>query len=215
VSERTETVKRPEPTVESVKSEGMTWLNIEQPTQAEMDYLAKNYGFNSYDLEDCLSKRQQSKLDIYKDYLFFIFQFSVWDTKLRISKSSKVSVFVGKDYLITVHYGQLKPLTSLFRDCREKEELRREVMNNGAGYLLYQILDRVVDAYFPILNSVLAWMDETEDAVFDENREVGQEVAALRRDIITQRRIVHSFKDTCIELEKHINRFSKIDLTVQ
>src|SRR3990170_6358621 len=201
--------------VESFTWGGLTWLNIERPTQKEMDYLAQHYPFNTYDLEDCLSKRQQSKLDVYQDYLFYIFQFSVWDKATKISKSDKVSVFVGKDYLITLHDGQLKPLVNLFRDCQANEETRQESLKNGSGHLLYNILDRVIDYYFPILNSILAWVDELEDAVFDENIDTGQEVAALRRDIITQRRILHSVRTASIDLEKQIGRFSKVDLSVQ
>ncbi|OGO22577.1 MAG: hypothetical protein A2Z28_04155 [Chloroflexi bacterium RBG_16_51_9] len=201
--------------VESFTWGGLTWLNIERPTQKEMDYLAQHYPFNTYDLEDCLSKRQQSKLDVYQDYLFYIFQFSVWDKATKISKSDKVSVFVGKDYLITLHDGQLKPLVNLFRECQSNEKARQESLKNGSGHLLYNILDRVIDYYFPILNSILAWVDELEDAVFDENIDTGQEVAALRRDIITQRRILHSVRTASLDLEKQIGRFSKVDLSVQ
>ena len=203
------------PSTESFTWGGLTWLNIERPTQKEMDYLAQHYPFNAYDLEDCLSKRQQSKLDVYGDYLFYIFQFSVWDTVTKVSKSDKVSVFVGKDYLITLHDGQLKPLVNLFRECQINEEVRQESLKNGSGHLLYNILDRVIDYYFPIMSSILAWMDELEDAVFDENIDTGLEVAALRRDIITQRRILHSVRTASLELEKQINKFSKVDLSVQ
>ncbi len=76
----TENKKEQSPGMESVTWGGLTWLNIERPTQREMDYLAQHYSFNSFDLEDCLSRRQQSKLDVYKDYLFCIWQFSVWDS---------------------------------------------------------------------------------------------------------------------------------------
>jgi len=201
--------------VESFTWNGLTWLSIERPTQREMDYLAQHYPFNSYDLEDCLSRRQQSKLDVYKDYLFFIFQFSVWDRATRVSRSDKVSVFVGSDYIITIHDGQLKPLVSLFADCRTNEQARQENLSKGSGYLLYQILDRVIDYYFPILSSILTWLDDVEDAVFDETVDTGQEVAALRRDIITQRRILRSFRVASTDLEKQIGRFSKVDLSVQ
>src|SRR3972149_9848865 len=124
--------------VESFTWGGLTWLNIERPTQKEMDYLAQHYPFNTYDLEDCLSKRQQSKLDVYGDYLFYIFQFSVWDKATKVSKSDKVSVFVGKDYLITLHDGQLKPLVNLFTDCRTNEQARQENLSKGTGYMMWK-----------------------------------------------------------------------------
>ncbi len=211
----TEKLKVQSPRMESVSWDDLTWLNIEQPTQQEIDYLAQHYPFNAFDLEDCLSRRQQSKLDVYQGYLFFIFQFSVWDSVTKVSKSDRVSVFVGDNYLITVHDGQLRPLVKLFQDCQTNEEMRQASLKNGSGYLLYNILDRVIDYYFPILYSIVAWVDELEDAVFDENIDTGQEVASLRRDIITQRRILHSVRTASLELEKQIKRFSKVDLSVQ
>ncbi len=201
--------------IESVTWGDLTWTNIVSPSEKEIGYLADNYHFHPMDLEDCLSRRQRPKLDIYKDYLFFIFQFSVWNKVTRVSKHDQVSVFIGDKYLITVHNGQLKTLVKLFRECQIDEEARREYFSYGSGYLIYHILDRTIDAYFPILNSILAWVDDIEDTVFDENVSAVKELAALRRDIVTQRRILHAAQPVYIELEKRIHSFTKKDLTVQ
>ncbi len=201
--------------MESVTWGDLTWINIVRPTEREMKYLADNYPFHPMDLEDCLSRRQQPKLDVYEGYLFFIFHFSVWDRASRVSRPDQVSVFIGDKYLITIHDGLLKTLVALFRQCQTDEETRRENLSHGSGYLLYRILDRVTDAYFPVLNSILAWVDDVEDAVFDENVSAVRELAVLRRDIITQRRIFHSIRPVYAVLENKIKRFCKIDITVQ
>ena len=201
--------------IESVEWNGLTWVNIEQPTKREIDYLAKNYSFHPMDLDDCLSERQRPKVDVYKDYIFLIFHFSIWNRATRISRHDQVSVFVGEKYLITVHDGQLKTLVGLFRQCQTDEGARQQNLGNGSGYLLYRILDRTVDAYFPILDKVLAWMNDVEDIVFDERVSAAQELSVLRRDIITQRRILNSLRAVTNETETKIKRFTKIDLTVQ
>jgi len=201
--------------VESVEWNGLTWINIEKPTKREIDYLAKNYSFHPMDLDDCLSERQRPKVDVYKDYIFLIFHFSIWNRATRISRHDQVSVFVGEKYLITVHDGQLKTLVGLFRQCQTDEGARQQNLGNGSGYLLYRILDRTVDAYFPILDKVLAWMNDVEDIVFDERVSAAQELSVLRRDIITQRRILNSLRAVTNETETKIKRFTKIDLTVQ
>jgi len=201
--------------IESVEWNGLTWINIEKPTKREIDYLAKNYSFHPMDLDDCLSERQRPKVDVYKDYIFLIFHFSIWNRATRISRHDQVSVFVGEKYLITVHDGQLKTLVGLFRQCQTDEGARQQNLDNGSGYLLYRILDRTVDAYFPILDKVLAWMDDVEDIVFDERVSAAQELSVLRRDIITQRRILNSLRAVTNETETKIKRFTKIDLTVQ
>src|SRR3990172_77246 len=143
----TENKKEQAPSTESVTLGSLSWLNIEQPTKREIDYLAQHYSFNPFDLEDSLTRRQQSKLDVYKDYLFFIFQFSVWDRATRVSKSDRVSIFIGNGYLITLHDGQLKALENLFHDCQTNEEMRQENMNSGSGYLLCHILHMMIDYY--------------------------------------------------------------------
>jgi len=201
--------------IESVEWNGLTWVSIEKPTEQEIQYLAKNYSFHPMDLDDCLSERQRPKVDVYKDYIFLIFHFSIWNRATRISRHDQVSVFVGEKYLITVHDGQLKTLVGLFRQCQTDEGARQQNLGNGSGYLLYRILDRTVDAYFPILDKVLAWMNDVEDIVFDERVSAAQELSVLRRDIITQRRILNSLRAVTNETETKIKRFTKIDLTVQ
>ncbi len=202
-------------TPESVTWGDVTWVNIEQPTKAKLDYLAQHYPFHPLDLEDCLSVRQQPKLDEYPDYLFLVFHFSVWDKETRVSRYDQVSVFVGDKYLVTVHSGRLKPLASLFQQCRTDEGTRQQYFSYGSGYLLYRILDMTVEAYFPILNSILSWINDVEDAVYDENIPLAQEIATLRRDIVTQRRIIYSLRGVTAESERKIRRFSKLDVAVQ
>jgi magnesium transporter len=200
--------------LESITWGDLTWINITKPTQREMDYLSKNFPFHPLDLDDCLSRKQRPKLDEYKDYLFFIFHFSVYNRATRVSTHDQVSVFIGDKYLITVHNGQLKTLVELFRECQTDEEARRENLGNGSGGLLYRLLDRTIDAYFPILDKILSLIEDTEDAVFDENVEAAQEVATLRRDIITQRRIMFPVRTVLAELEHKLKRFTKTDITV-
>ncbi|MBI2836068.1 MAG: magnesium transporter CorA family protein [Chloroflexi bacterium] len=200
--------------MESITWGALTWVNIEHPTKRETDYLARNYPFHPYDLDDCLSRLQRPKIDEYKDYLFFIFHFPVYNKVTRVSTHSQLSVFVGNGYLITLHTGELKALVSLFRECRENEEARAANFAFGSGYLLYKIMDRAVDSYFPVLDKILSLMEDVEDAVFDERVESAHEVAILRRDVITQRRIVFPMRTTLAELETKLKRFTTTDMSV-
>ncbi len=61
--------------LESLASNGLTWIDIERPTEREVDYLAQNYPFHPLDLDDCLSRIQRPKIDEYKKYLFLVFHF--------------------------------------------------------------------------------------------------------------------------------------------
>jgi len=200
--------------IESFTWGGLNWVNIERPTKREIEYLAQNYHFHPLDLDDCLSHIQRPKIDEYKDYLFLVLHFQVFNETTRVSKHTQVSVFVGEEYLILLHTGELKLLNTLFKDCQSNEESRQEYFGHGSGYLLYHILDILVDAYFPVLDKIMNWVENIEDSVFDENIESARELSLLRRDIITQRRIAIPMRTITGDLGNKIQRFTKIDMTV-
>jgi len=200
--------------VESITWGDLTWVNVEPPTQREIDYLAENYHFHPLDLDDCLSRKQLPKVDEYPEYLFAIFHLPVFDKVTRVSTKRQWSAFVGDKFLVTLHTGDLRTLSALFRDCQTNEESRQEYFSHGSGYLLYRILDRSIDSYFPVLDKILSLMEDMEDNVFDVDVETAKELSILRRDIIAQRRVMFPIRTLFLALERRLKRFTKIDLTV-
>jgi magnesium transporter len=210
-----EEITREEPLhIESVTWGDLTWVNVVPPTPREIEYLRQNYPFHPLDLDDCLSRKQIPKVDAYPEYLFAIFHMPVFDKKTRVASKRQWAAFVGEKYLITLHTGDMKTMVALFKDCQASEETRQEYFSKGSGYLLYRIIDRSIDSYFPVLDKILNLMDELEDDVFDENKESARELSVLRRDIITQRRVMFPTRTQLAALEKRLSRFTKEDLTI-
>ena len=209
-----EETKQEKLNLEEITWGGLTWVNISPPTENETRYLAEHYHFHPLDLDDCLSRKQISKIDEYKDYLFVIFHMPVYDKVTQVSTQRQWSAFVGDKFLVTLHTGEFKTLVALFRDCQINEEARKEYLSHGSGYLLYRILDRAIDSYFPVLDKILSLTDDLEDSVFDEELEVAKEISVLRRDIITQRRVMFPTRTQLASLEKRLSRFTKADLSV-
>jgi magnesium transporter len=205
---------REQPNILSITSGGVTWIDIEDPTPEDIDFLRRHYPFHPLDLDDCLSRIQLPKIDDYEDYVFVILHFPVFRRKVRQTVANQVSVFLGKNYLITLHMKGLRPLGELFRECRASEEVRHANMTRGTGYLLYRIVDRLVDYWFPLLNKILERVDRVEDQVFDENVEAGKELAVLRRDLIAQRRLAWPMRDIAQSLVEKLQRFTAEDMTV-
>jgi magnesium transporter len=207
--------KEEEPNIESLSWGDLTWTDIAPPTEKETGYLAQNFPFHPLDLDDTLSRIQRSKIDEYKEYLFLVFHFPIYRKAERVLTSSQVSVFIGPNYLITLHNGELKPLVKLFKECRIDEESRREYLSQGSGFLLYRILDRLVDYCLPILNKVGSGIEEVEDAIFsDRKRDAIRKISRLRRDIIAFRRIIWPMRAVIGSLEPKVRRFIKKDLAV-
>ncbi len=201
--------------VESLTQSDLTWVNIERPTERETEYLAQNYPFHRLDLDDCLSRIQRPKIDEYKDYLFLVFHFPVFNKEARVTTPSQVSVFIGENYLITLHRGELKPLVKLFRECQIDEESREENFSLGSGYLLYRIIDRLIDSCLPILNKIGDNIEQVEDNVFSDSvRGAVREISVIRRDIISFRRTVWPMRAVVGSLEPKVRRFTKMDMDV-
>ncbi len=193
----------------------LTWIDIEHPTEKETEYLAQHYPFHPLDLDDCLSRIQRPKIDEYKDYLFLVLHFPVFNKEARVTTPSQVSVFIGQDYLITLHKGELKPLVKLFRECQIDEESRQEHFSKGPGYILYRIIDRLVDYCLPISNKMLENIEDVEEKIFsDRTRSQIREISILRRDIISFRRIIWPMRAVIGSLEPKARRFAKMDLAV-
>ena len=202
--------------LESLTWGDLTWVNIERPTERETEYLAQNFNFHPLDLDDCLSRIQRPKIDEYEGYLFLVLHFPVFVKEARVTTTSQVSVFIGDKYLITLHKGELKPLVKLFRECQIDEESRQENLSQGSGYLLYRIIDRLVDYCLPILSKIGDNIEHTEDNIFSSRgrpRAI-EDISLLRRDVISFRRIIWPMRAVIGSLGHKISRFTKMDLEV-
>lgn len=199
--------------VQSVRHGTLTWIDITHPGDAEIEWLRRNYNFHPLHLDDTLSKIQRPKIDDADDYTFIVLHFPVYSKLVRITTPSEVDIFVGANYLITAHSGALKPLTRLFKQCQEDQSVRAEAMGRSTGYLLYQIIDKLVDYCFPILSKINTNIEQIEDEIFEEKiRQTVQEISIVRRDIIAFRRIIKPLIPVLASLERKQRPFLNEDI---
>src|ERR671938_1422406 len=199
---------------ETITNNGLTWIDIQNPTHSKIDILGRKYFFHELNLEDCLSKRQIPKMDKYPDHIFAVLHFpSIDKEKSTTLRFSQLSIFAGMNYLVTIHQGDLKPLEEMFELCKHSEKYRAAQMGKSSGYLLHSIIDILVDDLLHILMKVIGNLDDIEDAVFDDKITVVKEISFLRREITTLRRVVAPLKRTVLEMTRDIQKFSDEDLT--
>jgi len=170
----------------------LTWTYVEKPADQDVEYLAQRFDFHPLNLDDVVSRVQRPKIDEYDDHLFIVLHFPVFDKENRVTTPSEVDIFIGEDYLVTVHKsGDLKPLAKFFKECQLDEETRKNYMGRSSSYLLYHILDRLVNYCFPILNKLIDNIDKVEDLIFTKAvPETVREMSLMRRDLISFRRVI-------------------------
>jgi magnesium transporter len=90
--------------------------------------------FLELNIEDCLSKIQIPKVDIYDNHIFVILNFSTVDKDKGLPRPTQLSMFAGHDYLVTIQQGDLKPLSEAYQLCKVDQNYRELFMGNSSGY---------------------------------------------------------------------------------
>ena len=196
--------------IETIEGNRFSWIDLQNPDRTDVEELAKKYHFNSLNIEDCMTKFELPKLDSYDDHFFVILHFPPASPKLGIVKNSQLSIFLGKDFLVTVHQGDLKPLTDLVDLCKTNSDSQRKerLFGKSSGVLLHEIIDVLVDDLLHTSRRIIANLDDMEDGVFDETKSVARSIALLRREINRLRRIANPLKRFVLEMANNVKRFS-------
>ena len=150
------------------------WIDMADPTEADWDKLKSQFDFHPLALEDAHKQGQRAKLDDYDTYLFLSVQ--AWKDQTNNALRSphtdigdpendpteEIDIFLGPNYLITIHQGSPDALAVM----RKRMEKNPEHAGRHAAYLLYILLDAVIDAYFPAMDGLDEAIDDLETEVY-------------------------------------------------
>lgn len=168
----------------------LLWIDLYDCSVSELNYVGHIFDFHPLALEDCLQESPRDKLDNYDDYYFFVFHairyFEDAQEEDEIT-SIELDVFMGPNYLVTIHPVAQSAVGKVARICLKETEL----MNRGPEYLLYKIVDNMVDDCFPIIERLGERIDELEDDIFLSRSQVTtEEILTLKRTIILLRKVL-------------------------
>lgn len=207
--------KKRDTEINEVAYNGLTWLDIIRPDEGEIHYLKERFDFHDLLLEDCLSENQRSKVDDYEDYVFLVLQFPRYKKDIGRLVSEEVDIFISKNYIVTLHEGELKPLVRFFNNVADKEEIREKYMEHGSSILLSEILRRLFDYCFPMLDKIGAQMDSIQKELFrNRSLEIVQNMSKLKMQIINYRKIVKPLRPVVLSLEKLLKRYIPEDMEI-
>lgn len=200
-----------EPRIDAISEGTLRWLNIEQPSAIDLDALAAQFDFHELDYEDVLSRRQRPKVDEYPTYLFVVLHFPFYDKAAGRLNTAELDAFLGPDFLITLPNVPLRSLNRVFHRCEADKEFRAEVLNKGAGYLFYRVINELFDYCFPILDKIGHKLDEIEDGIFEGRaKEMVRQISNAKQEIIAYRKIIKPELTTLRVLELKANKLDRL-----
>ncbi|HSP13653.1 MAG TPA: magnesium/cobalt transporter CorA [Thermoanaerobaculia bacterium] len=180
----------------SAQSGERMWVDIEDPRHEELEpLLEQRFGFHELAAEDALSANTLPKYDPFGTYDFFVFRAVDVDISRHGSQTNKLAAFLSKGFLFTVHRDPL----SAVDDVATRLPSDRRMIGNGTDFLLYNIVDQMVDAHFPLLVKIEERVDDLQDSIFrnaqphqlDELLHLKRDINVLRRHSMPQRELLN------------------------
>lgn len=190
---------------------GLAWIGLYEPTEEEFSSVAEEFGLHPLAVEDAIKAHQRPKIERYAGTLFVVLRSSRYVDETETVEFGEVHVFVGKDFVVTVRHGKASTLDRV----RRRLESMPELLRRGPEVVLYAIMDRVVDDYAPVAESLERDIDEIETEVFSGNTGVSRRIYELSREAIEFRRctepliriLSNLIEDNTYQLDPEVRRY--------
>jgi magnesium transporter len=176
------------------------WVGLVEPEPFEIDEMAQEFGLHPLAVEDARKGHQRPKIDEYDECLFVVLHTvemasDAPDAELWVGE---IDIFAGPNYILSVRHRTKKG----FIDVRTRAEREPELLAHGSGFVLYALMDSVVDRYFPVLDALGSVLEGAEDRMFDDTSSRGKMAAlyVLKRRLMTLKHSVAPLLDSVTKL---------------
>ncbi|WP_299089128.1 magnesium/cobalt transporter CorA [uncultured Metabacillus sp.] len=139
------------------------WIDFNKPTDEEIGELDRSLHFHPLAIEDCIHKLQRPKLDYYEDYCFFV----THSLNPYEVEKEEINFFLGENYIVSFHHQESKPVY----DVWERLKAAKKVSKWDQILVLYHIIDKLVDNYFPIVYQLEEALDQIENNTAEKSME--------------------------------------------
>jgi magnesium transporter len=175
------------------------WVGLVDPTPEEIDEMADEFGLHPLAVEDARKGHQRPKIEEYDDCLFVVLHTvetdDAPDAPLWLGE---IAIFAGPNYVLSVRHRTKKG----FADVRARTEREPELLEHGPGFVLYALMDSVVDRYFPVLGTLEDALERAEEGMLADPSNRGNIVGLyeLKRRVMTLRHAVTPLMESISKL---------------
>jgi len=172
------------------------WVALKDATPEELTEMQKEFGLHELAVEDARHGHQRPKLDEYGDSLFAVVH--TVESAGEELKVGELDIFVGANYVLSVRNRTEQGFTSVRARCEREPHL----LKYGSGFVLYALIDTVVDRYFPVLDALEDELERTEERIFAGTpaRENVEALYALKQKLMTLKHAAGPLQETAGKL---------------
>jgi magnesium transporter len=187
---------------DSIAKDGhFVWIGLHEPGDDVLRKVQEELGLHDLAIEDALCAHQRPKLEEYGPCLFVVLRTAAWNVRDGKVDVGETHLFVGSRYLVSVRHGE----TMGYADVRARCESTPRLLRYGPGFVLYALMDSIVDRYFPIVDALEEELDRLEQVIFSDRvaRDVAQRIYELKSEVMSVKRAVSPLIDVCNRLVRY------------
>ena len=152
---------------------GFVWVALKDASDHEIEEMAKEFDLPELAIEDARHGHQRPKIEEYESLLFVVLHtIEVAGDEL---KTGEINIFVGPNYIVSMRQHAERG----FLDVRTRAEREPDLLKHGSGYVLYALMDAIVDRYFPVLDAVEMELEKLEGRLFTPGASPRENIEAL------------------------------------
>jgi magnesium transporter len=163
------------------------WIGMHEPEPGDLELLAKLFNLHELAVEDAQQAHQRPKIEDYDEDVFVVLKTAHYHEDREEVHFGEIHLFAGPGYVITVRHGPGSELHT----ARQRLEMRPDLVRLGASSAIWAVLDKVVDDYIPVVDSIEDDIEEVEKEVFDDDVPAPtSRIYHLKREVIEFHRAV-------------------------
>jgi len=168
------------------RTDCFVWVALRDATDAELEKMQEEFGLHDLAVEDAHHGHQRPKIEEYGDTLFLVMHLvEIVNSEMAVGE---VSVFAGRNFILSVRNRS----SQNFLGVRERCEREPELLQLGSGFVLYALMDAVVDRYFPVINDLESELESIEEHLFDKGAALTniEQLYKLKRKVVVLKHAV-------------------------
>jgi magnesium transporter len=162
------------------------WVAVRDPLPAELDALQEEFGLHELAVEDARHGHQRPKIEEYGKSLFVVLP--IMEINGSALQMGELMIFAGENYILSIRQHSEHGFT----DVRRRAEAEPELLRYGSAYVLYALMDTVVDRYFPAVDTLDDEIASIEKNVFSEesSRATIEALYGLKQKLLAVKHVV-------------------------
>ncbi|PYN79174.1 MAG: magnesium and cobalt transport protein CorA [Candidatus Rokuibacteriota bacterium] len=181
------------------------WIGLHEPDDELLAEVQQEFALHDLAIEDAARAHQRPKLERYGDSLFVVLRTAHLEPTTGGIDFGETHLFVGSNYVVSVRHGPSMP----YVEVRSRCEANPDLLAKGPVFVLYSLMDFIVDQYFPLVDAFEDRLQALEDDIFRQTltRETTERIYQLKRALLEVKRAVAPLVDMC-------NRLVRADVTL-